>query len=77
MKRLLLISVAIPIVTHAFTHGVKECSRKYEARKETIKGTLSGRSAGQYNCQDYADDLRSAYYKLLLDIKIRCKCNLK
>ena len=39
--------------------------------------TWAGRSTGQYNCQDYADDLRSAYYKLLLDIKIRCKCNLK
>ena len=39
--------------------------------------TLAGRSTGQYNCQDYADDLRSEYYKLLLDIKIRCKCGLK
>ena len=37
----------------------------------------AGRSTGQYNCQDYADDLRSEYYRLLLDIKIRCKCNLK
>ena len=39
--------------------------------------TWAGRSTGQYNCQDYADDLRSEYYRLLLDIKIRCKCNLK
>ena len=39
--------------------------------------TWSGRPTGQYNCQDYADDLRAEYYKLLLDIKIRCKCNLK
>ena len=39
--------------------------------------TWSGRSTGQYNCQDYADDLRSEYYKLLLDLKIRCKCGLK
>ena len=39
--------------------------------------TWAGRSTGQYNCQDYADDLRSEYYRLLLDVKIRCKCNLK
>ena len=39
--------------------------------------TWAGRPTGQYNCQDYADDLRSEYYRLLLDIKIRCKCNLK
>ena len=39
--------------------------------------TWEGRTTGQYNCQDYADDLRSEYYKLLLDLKIRCKCNLK
>jgi RHS repeat-associated protein len=39
--------------------------------------TWAGRSTGQYNCQDYADDLRSEYYRLLLDIKIRCKCNLR
>ena len=39
--------------------------------------TLAGRSTGQYNCQDYADDLRAEYYKLFLDIKIRCKCGLK
>jgi hypothetical protein len=39
--------------------------------------TWAGRSTGQYNCQDYADDLRAEYYKLLLDIKIRCKCDLK
>ena len=36
-----------------------------------------GRAGGQYNCQDYADDLRAEYYRLLLDLKIRCKCNLK
>jgi len=39
--------------------------------------TRGGRSNGQYNCQDYADDLRREYYKLLLDLKIRCKCNLR
>ena len=39
--------------------------------------TREGRATGQYNCQDYADDLRHEYYRLLLDIKIRCKCNLK
>jgi hypothetical protein len=39
--------------------------------------TWAGRSTGQYHCQDYADDLRAEYYKLLLDIKIRCKCDLK
>ena len=37
----------------------------------------NGRVGGQYNCQDYADDLRAEYYRLLLDLKIRCKCNLK
>ena len=39
--------------------------------------TREGRSSGQYNCQDYADDLRYEYYRLLLDLKIRCRCNLK
>ena len=39
--------------------------------------TFQGRTTGQYNCQDYADDLRAEYYRLLLDLKIRCKCNLK
>ena len=34
MKRLLLISVAIPIVTHAFTHCVKEWSKSMKKRDE-------------------------------------------
>lgn len=39
--------------------------------------TWNGHVIGQYDCQDYADDLRAEYYKLLIDMKIRCKCNLK
>lgn len=30
----------------------------------------------QYNCQNYADDLRREYFKLLSDRKIWCKCGL-
>ena len=36
-----------------------------------------GRKGGQYNCQDYAQDLRNEYYRLLLDIRARCECNLQ
>ena len=36
-----------------------------------------GRSAGQYNCQDYADDLREEYFKLLLDLEVRCRCGIR
>jgi len=30
----------------------------------------------QYNCQDYADALRSKYNELIMDKKIRCECGL-
>ena len=28
----------------------------------------------KYNCQDYAEELRKEYYRLLQDSKVRCKC---
>lgn len=31
----------------------------------------------QYNCQNYADDLRNKYRELIKDKKIRCECGLK
>lgn len=37
---------------------------------------INGRAGGQYNCQDYAQDLRDMYFVLLLDLRIRCKCKL-
>lgn len=55
---------------------MREAVKNVQARPYNM-WTLSGRPTGQYNCQDYADDLRAEYYKLLLDLKIRCKCNLK
>lgn len=36
--------------------------------------TLIG--SNQYNCQDYADDLRAKYRELIRDKKIRCECRL-
>jgi len=30
----------------------------------------------KYNCQDYADALRSKYYELIKDKKIRCECGI-
>lgn len=30
----------------------------------------------QYNCQNYAEELRREYFKLLADRKIWCKCGL-
>lgn len=55
---------------------MREAVKNVQPRPYNL-ATLEGRSTGQYNCQDYADDLRAEYYKLLLDLKIRCKCNLK
>lgn len=37
---------------------------------------LAGSNEMQYNCQDYADDLRREYFRLLADRKIWCKCGL-
>ena len=31
----------------------------------------------QYNCQNYADDLRKKYRELIRDKKVRCECGLK
>ena len=55
---------------------MREAVKRVQPRPYVLL-TRAGRSTGQYNCQDYADDLRSEYYKLLLDIWVRCKCNLK
>ena len=30
----------------------------------------------QYNCQDYADDLRAKYRELMRDKKVRCECKV-
>lgn len=30
----------------------------------------------KYNCQDYAQDLRDEYYRLLMDREVMCKCGL-
>ena len=45
--------------------------RQYSALEDREKGL------SQYNCQDYADDLRREYKKLIRDKKIRCECGLK
>ena len=45
--------------------------RQYSALEDKEKGL------SQYNCQDYADDLRREYKKLISDKKIRCECGLK
>lgn len=37
---------------------------------------LAGSNGMQYNCQDYADDLRKEYFRLLADKNIWCKCGL-
>lgn len=31
-------------------------------------------SDSKYNCQDYADELRRAYYSLENDKEVRCRC---
>jgi RHS repeat-associated protein len=53
--------------------------RKAVAKVKPLPYSLLGdknKGVPQYNCQDYADALRSKYYELIKDKKIRCECGI-
>ena len=58
--------------------GFDDCVMREAVKRVKPKPySLLGLGAPEkYNCQDYAQDLRDEYYRLLMDPEVMCKCGL-